>query len=142
MYTISPYNENFFDHIDADIKDLVHILLQKGYLPFSSCQGHNGSRKFIAIVTYSEINAKKISKYFNFSKIVIKHLSENSTLEFKRNSQKLVGIREPSYSTLDQIKSLNSLYIRNYQDYWILEIIFKDKIQVKKDLAGLPFYVG
>lgn len=38
---VSPYDDQFYSQIEDGIIDAVRILVDKGYLPISSCIGHN-----------------------------------------------------------------------------------------------------
>lgn len=83
MYTISPYDRHFFKHIDRGIHDVVQEFLDKGYLPYSSCEGHNGSRKFVAIAIHPDFK----EQFDIFGKqVVIKELGANSSIEYVRQN--------------------------------------------------------
>jgi hypothetical protein len=135
---LSPYNSKILDNVEPKIKNLVKILINKGYLTASSCQGHPYDDIHIRYITIAFINEEEkinfISKINSF-KLPI-YWYENF-LNFKENPKKpenregmtmainmkdvnftsIESLRESGYSKKDLIDFWNIMFSRNYDEY-------------------------
>lgn len=68
--SVSPLNPKFETQIEPGIAPVVSALLERNYLPISSCQGHGDSRSFVRVVFGSKESAEKFISDFGVMQYV------------------------------------------------------------------------
>jgi hypothetical protein len=128
--SVSPLNPEFANQIEAGILPVVMALLQRNYLPISSCEGHGDSRSFVRIVFGSDQSADEFINEFGTMEYV--------TLEKLQTSANIVQWWEngqphwrPKYN--DEItnsnletQEINLLFKRNYVQVCYVDINLYD----------------
>jgi hypothetical protein len=135
---VSPYSPFIEKNIDPGVLDLVILLINKGYLTCSSCEGHS-DRKFryvtIAFNTFEQLN--------NFKKNILKSKvplnfrisnkknqawhGHNITYNYKNIENKKLSVQEfiklsEKITEEDFVKYHNIMFLRNYTQYYLLQI--------------------
>ena len=150
-HSVSPYAKTFWSNIEQGIKPLVEALYNKMFLTISSCEGHDyTSRRFVAVVLPSEDYAKLLARQIGnmtFLEYDIFHCSKymNQVLDVneKINKVKDIGRVEDGMNADMAVVTLNAMYHRGYDNYYVLEIIIGKEIE-KEDpwylKLGLKFF--
>lgn len=133
--TVSPYAPDFIDNVEDDIRPLIQAFIAKGYLPYSSCAGHTyEKRRFVAIAFSNYDDAihfcvDAFDKYFNeeCAKIVV--IETKDVIEEYEHDSEIT--RE------EQINYLNQIFMRGYEDYWMVEISIGKNSHEDKKLTKL-----
>lgn len=67
--TVSPFSATFWDNIEDGVRPLIKAFVGKGYMPFSSCEGHGDfSSRFVYLAFGSEDKREKAER------LIRKHL--------------------------------------------------------------------
>lgn len=129
---LSPYNKNILDNVEPEIKSIVKILLEKGYLTAGSCQGHPDDKidkTFIRWVNVAFISDEERSKfikeidsyklpvywYFNFL-----DFKETPKKQEKRDGITLyVNMQDKVFKTIDD-QMIEKYTEQDLTDYWNL----------------------
>lgn len=110
----NPYSKGFETCLDDGIREIVLILVEKGYLPCSSCEGH------------SMLQPRFITLCFNSNE-----LRENTKTAFSMfPTESLDTLSIEKYENLtivhqsleDEVKGFNHVFGRNFEKYWFLRI--------------------
>lgn len=117
--TVSPYAPDFIDNIEDDIRPLVQAFMAKGYLPYSSCAGHTyKKRRFVALAFHSAHSAHIFKDMFeHFKNYEWGHILD---VKVKDPVEDYEHDSEMDYDT--QTNYLNHLYMRGYDEYYMVEI--------------------
>jgi hypothetical protein len=138
---LSPYNANILDNVEPKIKDLISVLINKGYLTAGSCQGHttgkdkNLSRWVMISFISTEERDKFINQvndfnlpvywYFNFL-----NTNENPKQEEFREGKALsINFKNHNFKSLDEARCSgytsedlaaywNIMFARKYIEYY------------------------
>lgn len=138
---LSPYNANILDNVEPKIKDLISVLLSKGYLTAGSCQGHTAGKdkdlnRWIMISFISADERDKFINqvndfnlpvywYFNFLNSI-----ENSKQAESREGKTLsINFKDSTYDSLDEARGSrytnndlaaywNIMFARKYSQYY------------------------
>ena len=104
---VSPYSNNFYEEIEEGIVETVKILLSKGYLTVSSCDGFHDFNEtaHVSVLVNSEENVYLLM--FN-----LKQLGINSTADL-------------SFEHLG-LGTVNKVFVRNYDEYYAVKIFLYD----------------
>lgn len=138
---LSPYNSNILDNIEPKIKNLISVLLNKGYLTAGSCQGHTvGKDKSLTrwvMISFISIEERDqfikqvdsfnlpIYWYFNFLNTK-KNPKKKETREgkvmsinFKNYTYKSIDeARYSGYTDDDLTAYWNIMFARKYTQYY------------------------
>jgi hypothetical protein len=126
---LSPYNKNILDNVEPEIKNLISILLSKGYLTAGSCQGHTTGKEkslsrwvMISFISQeerdqfiSQINRFKLPVfwYFNFLNTV-----ENPKLKETREGKSLsINFKDIQHKSIDEARCYRYTN-KDLTDYW------------------------
>ena len=138
--TISPYYKNFQSQIEEGVWPVVSTLVNKGYLPISSCEGHGGPLPYYVTLAFGDEEILNNFIIHLKSKIIIgldwvvtdtiANVVANYKLD-KFNFQKLIleGNDDTSYH-IREIKNFNKLFLRNYLNYKFIRITLFDQINI------------
>ena len=138
--TVSPYYKDFQSQIEDKVWPAVSILVNKGYLPISSCQGHGGKSPYYIMLAFGD---KELLNNFilhlestNIKGLnwVIKDTVSNITVnyesgKFKFQKLTLEGNDDKSYRQME-IKSMNMLFARNYLNYIFIRVTLFDQTHI------------
>lgn len=152
--TVGIFEKEFILNIEYDVRKNVIALLDRGYLPFSSCQGHGIFGRGHIVVAFFDGEQCHL-----FAQNILRHSKcKNISIEFKtmddyHNTAPVSGF----------VNHLNALYKRNYENYYFVEISLGKNIECPLNLWGawknlahkwddlvllehairlLPYYVG
>lgn len=141
--SISPFSKTFFDNIEPKIKDLIKELVNKRYLTYSSCEGHNMSfRRYVGLAFVNEESREHIIKEIKQLNLPgLEYLKKDSVancpLDFNDNGDyiyknKIIPKEEVNEK---EVEAFNIQFHRKYERYYFLELVilnavpdFNDKI--------------
>lgn len=141
--SISPFSKTFFDNIEPKIKDLIQSLMDKRYLTYSSCEGHNMTFRRYVGLAFVDADSREhiINEIKNLNLYGIEyHLKDsvaNCPIEFndKGNYTYKNKIIPKTEISEKEIEAFNIQFHRQYERYYFLELIilkavpdFKGKI--------------
>ena len=138
---LSPYNANILDNVEPKIKNLISVLLNKGYLTAGSCQGHSiGKDKdlnrwvMISFISDDErnkfinqVNAYNLPVYWYFNFL---NTDKNpKQTEFRDGKTLSINFKDSTYNTLDEARMSgytsddlasywNIMFGRKYTEYY------------------------
>ena len=137
-FAVSPYSEDFWEHIEKGVVPLVKAFKERLYLPIGSCEGHNPlDRRFVAIATYSRRSARNLEKLISKSGIPHLYFQRYTGKEyFNLNSLIESGEVEGSEEEKDPAEHSNlpELLQRGYKEYHILEVILGQEVNSENGL--------
>lgn len=124
--SVSPLNPGFQKQIEPGILPVVEALLQKNYLPISSCQGHRDSASFVRIVFGSSASADEFVQEFGtmeFVNLEKLYSSANVVQWWDKGKPKYRSRNEVDISDRKlEIQDINFLYKRNYTDICYVDL--------------------
>ena len=138
--TISPYYKDFQSQIEEKVWPAVSTLVNKGYLPISSCQGHGGKSPYYIMLAFGDkellnnfilhLKSKNI-KGLNWVVLdtVANVAATYKTEKFKFQQVILEGNDDESYRKME-IKNMNKLFARNYLNYSFIRITLFDQVHI------------
>jgi hypothetical protein len=154
---VSPYNPFIDENIDPGVFDLVMLLINKGYLTCSSCEGHS-DRKFryvtIAFNTMEQLN--------NFKKNILKSklplnfrisdkknqawYGHNVTYNYKEIKEKKLSVQEfikisGKITEEDFVKHYNTMFLRDYTEYYLMQIRIASLPETNFTFLGILKYI-
>jgi hypothetical protein len=116
--SVSPLNPEFATQIEPKVLPLVNALLNKNYLPLSSCEGHGGSELFVRIVFGSKESADDfIIGLQGFPYLTLEYLETSAnTLQYFENGKPkfrrmLPDERNDRYQ---EAQDINRMFKRSY----------------------------
>jgi hypothetical protein len=135
---ISPYNRDFLDTVDQEIRNLLLFLNSRNILTLSSCGGHYSTLPYVTIGTSSLNCCKRIAKLFEVDPFISLNFFGTLspyTIKFLRNEKKeVVGLWEIPNDLNHQQKVINhynKICYRNYEDWSLLKVIWKSTDHLK-----------
>lgn len=125
--SVSPYHELFDTQIEDGIKDIVYALIDKNYMPISSCEGHDWSwdNAFVKLAVVSMEEAHKLGEYFSsipFITVNCYEKSANNEFYEEDGVTKVRPLNPTKYDAKSEVNSINRLYFRNHNNYCFLDI--------------------
>ena len=140
--TISPYYENFQSQIEEGVWPAVSILVNKGYLPISSCEGHRGRGPYYVTLAFGDeeilnnfIIHLKSTTIMGLTWVVTDTIANTrANLKLgKFNFQKLIleGNDDITYH-IGEIRCFNKLFSRNYSSYKFVRITLFDQVSIPR----------
>jgi hypothetical protein len=128
--SVSPLNPEFNNQIEAGILPVVMALLQRNYLPISSCEGHGDSRSFVRIVFGSERSADEfINEFGTMEYVTLKklHTSANIVQWWENGRPHWRAQHQDEITNLNlETQEINLLYKRNYASVCYVDINLYD----------------
>ena len=131
--TVSPLHEEFPSQIESGIWPLVKILIDKGYLTVSSCEGHKGSDYFVKIVFGSLESAedfinllpkiKGLSYLFEEKSANVVRYMENGLEKYRK------VLPDENFSKYEEVKDINKLFYRQYEDCYYVTLKIYPKLK-------------
>lgn len=135
--SISPFSKTFFDNIEPKIKDLVKALIDKRYLTYSSCEGHNLSfRRYIGLAFANEESRQHIIDQIKSLKLPgvechIKDSVANCPIEFNEKGNYIYKSKIiPNETNQQEIDAFNIQFHRNYERYYFLELVILKAVPI------------
>ena len=134
---VSPYSLFIEDNLEPKIKDVVLVLLKKGYLTTDSCQGHS-DRKYrfvnVAFNTQQQLEKFKkfisINKFISFEEIDLREPQKNGYVvvydQCGNNNQSIEKMKKNSSSYGDCVDYFNMMFLRDYDNYFLLKVKISD----------------
>lgn len=127
---VSPFLSLFDEYIDIKIRDLVLTFVKKGYLPVSSCQGHQLIKPRYIDLAFG--NPEQRSLFLQHCE----QFKSKSAVSYTKSETLSTEIAEGRLVTWQsresEINGLNQLFLRSYTEYCFLRII------IGKVLADQP----
>lgn len=131
--SVSPLNPEFVSQIEAGILPVVTALLEKHYLPISSCEGHGDSKSFVRIGFGSDGSADKfINEFGSMDYVSLKKLKTSANIiQWWENDKPRWRTRHQDEITNTMLESqdINLLYKRNYNEVCYVDINLYDANQ-------------
>lgn len=130
--TASPYHDEFRTQIEDGVWPIVQALVEKGYLPISSCEGHGGSQLYVTLAFGVEEFAQELRALLEAQPIpalfvTVKEHYFNMQARSAKSSEK---IEFKKFSKIDadlEVQGTNALFHRQYESYVFLEFgLFKN----------------
>jgi len=138
---LSPYNKNILDNVEPEIKNLISVLLNKGYLTAGSCQGHTVGKdksltRWVMISFVSDEERSQFIKQVNNLKLPVfwyfnflntdKRPKEQETrdgitlsINFKNHVNKSIDEARSAGYTDDELTAYwNIMFARKYAEYY------------------------
>jgi hypothetical protein len=136
---LSPYNAHILDNVEPKIKDLISVLLNKGYLTAGSCQGHTIDKDLNRWVMLSFISADERDQFINsvndFKLPVYWYFNFLNTdknpkqKEFRDGKTLSINFKDSTHDSLDRARSSgytsdditaywNIMFGRKYTEYY------------------------
>lgn len=137
-HSVSPYSEVFLDNIEDEMKELLSTLVHNGYLPISSCSSHEmDDKRYVTLCFTSEEKANsfitEIQEINNkLKRLTIKKKSAAEYLNMEIETDKYGRIndvtRKMQKGSSCPDRYLNSMFLRNSDDWWTVELAIIDDI--------------
>lgn len=151
---VSPYSVHIFDNLEPLVKDLVLKLIEKGYLTTDSCQGHSDRKySFVNVAFNSE---KQMNDFINFFKLFNSNIKykiidlknpKSNGFRFVYNQQKFnhKKLKVKDYTNLtytykEAIMYFNTMFMRNYSDYYLVQIILTDGRKILDPINYITYH--
>lgn len=139
---LSPYNKKILENVEPGVKDLISILIKRGYLTAGSCQGHPNDKihktfdRWIMIAFISEEERSQFIDKINSYKLpVFWYFNFLNTIEYPKKDEQREGMtlhinmqdkiyrsiddqRQQEYTIQDLTDYWNIMFGRNYQKYY------------------------
>lgn len=136
--SVSPYSKTFFDNIEPKIKDLVKSFVDKRYLTYSSCEGHDLSfRRYVGLAFVDESSREHLIEQIqtlNLPGIEFyrKDSVANCPIEVNNKGhytykEKIIPLNEVNEQ---EIHAFNIQFHRNYERYYFLELVIFNAVPV------------
>ena len=138
--TISPYYKDFQSQIEDKVWPAVSLLVNKGYLPISSCEGHGGKSPYYIMLAFGDeellnnfilLLKSKVIKGLEWSlKDTVANIAANynsGNVNFQKYT--LEGNDDKSYYRME-VRSLNNLFARNYLNYKFIRVTLFDQTHI------------
>lgn len=146
--SISPFSKTFFDNIEPKIKELIKSLVDKRYLTYSSCEGHDLSfRRYVGIAFVDEETRNHLIEEIEKLKLpgVECHKKEsvaNCPIEFNIKGNYIYKNKIIPQNQINEkeIHAFNIQFHRQYERYCFLElVIFKAVPTFEGKLLSIQF---
>lgn len=128
--SVSPLNPEFVNQIEAGILPVVMALLERNYLPISSCEGHGDSRSFVRIVFGSNQSADEfINEFGTMEYVTLEKLQTSANIvQWWENGQPQWRAKYNDEITNPnlEIQEINLLFKRNYIQVCYVDINLYD----------------
>jgi hypothetical protein len=123
--TVSPLNPNFFTQIEPGVKDIIQSLLEKNYLPISSCEGHGGSPLFFRVafgnLQLAEDFKKHLSSIPFFEVHIANKISNIVQYEEFGKIKYRKRVVDEFISNKEEAKEINRLFKRSYDEVYFAD---------------------
>lgn len=128
--SVSPLNPEFVNQIEAGILPVVMALLERNYLPISSCEGHGDSRSFVRIVFGSNQSADEfINEFGTMEYVTLEKLQTSANIvQWWENGQPQWRAKYNDEITNPNLETqeINLLFKRNYIQVCYVDINLYD----------------
>ena len=128
--SVSPLNPEFENQIESGILPVVMALLQRNYLPISSCEGHGDSRSFVRIVFGSDQSADEfINEFGTMEYVTLEKLQTSANIvQWWENGQPHWRAKYNDEITNSNLETqeINLLFKRNYVQVCYVDINLYD----------------
>ena len=122
----SVYHPEFRSQVEDGVWPVVNELIQKNYLPLSSCEGHHWTRLFVCVAFGDREEAEKFAATLKkeikattfFVRVMENYLNQKTSVSSGRFYQTKLLDRGDSQKEALQ---LNKLFLRNYEKYYFVE---------------------
>jgi hypothetical protein len=129
--SISPFSKTFFENIEPKIKELIKALVNKRYLTYSSCEGHDLSfRRYVGLAFMDEESREHLVEEIKKLKLPgleyhYKDSVANCPIEFNEKGNytyknKIVPAQEINEQ---EVHAFNIQFHRHYERYYFLELV-------------------
>lgn len=127
--TVSPYHDKFESQIEKPVWPVIKGLIDKGYLPVSSCGGHTDPwwEYYFMVAVGTEEQVEQITKSFNSvpnTHIDVYQSIANVRQYYEQGKFKYRPLEELEGTKNGEYKDLNILLNRNYSNYFYIRVRF------------------
>jgi hypothetical protein len=138
---LSPYNKKILDNVEPQVRALIALLIDRGYLTSASCQGHDDQHiRFVQLVFCSEQDRREFVSYVDSLNLPVYwyynfvNAQDSPKLPEKRDGITLsINMRDCQYSTIadqrargytlqDLTDFWNIMFCRGENSYWPLQM--------------------
>lgn len=134
--SVSPYSKTFFENIEPKIKDLVKALVDKRYLTYSSCEGHDLSfRRYIGLAFADEQSREHLIQQIQTLNLpgiefLRKESVANCPIEVNEKGhytykEKIIPLHQINEQ---EIHAFNIQFHRQYERYYFLELVILNAV--------------
>jgi hypothetical protein len=138
LESVSPFKPNFLAYIDPKLRKSIQNLVEKGYLPTYSCEGHT-FRKYrhidLAFGERKQLEAFVLSTRKFRSRLWITCEPFETTI-----FEVIDGKLKIWQSLEDEINGFNKNFLRNYEKYFFLRIYIGKKAPDYSDPQHETFF--
>jgi hypothetical protein len=121
--SVSPYNPKFLTQLEPGIAPVVMAVVERGYLPVSSCEGHSISFSFpyVMVAFGQEDSARAFEDHFRHVPWVTTERA--STVANVFQDQKRYQRLDPLLHTAKaEYDDMNRMFNRSYDRYWYVTV--------------------
>jgi len=127
--TVSPYDKEFFDELEPGVRPHIKALLDKGYLPISSCEGHYYDKQNMNWYVMLALGGNDIDIRMHNIVHRIQHIPGlyfETRKKVNNTNQSLRKVLELEDKKAE-VEYMNKLFLKNYNHYEYLYIgLFKN----------------
>jgi hypothetical protein len=123
--TVSPSNPKFRSQIEDGVFPVVEALLNKNYLPISSCEGHGTGQLFVKVSFGTKESAEKFIAAFGVVEDVVLDYSTaaaNVTQQIHHNRVTFERKQVDEYIG-SEVMDTNMIYNKDYKQVFYVDII-------------------
>lgn len=136
--SVSPFSEKFWENVEPKIKPIVEVLVNKRYLPYSSCEGHGFTfRRYVGLAFADKASRQYVADYimnFKIPGVKVNLLNSVANQKIDQSYKSKVKYTEKYDATkVDQKEqetlTFNIQFHRSYEEYFFLEIVILDPVE-------------
>lgn len=146
--SVSPHNKKFLENIEPKIKDLVSAFINKRYLTYSSCEGHDLTfRRYVGLAFADEDSRQYVIdeisnlniwgvKFNKLDSVINQNVTftDSKPIEYKEKLQ--YDLLESNIE--NEAEVFNISFHKNYTRYYFLELIIYDVTNFDKTFFKTP----
>ncbi len=127
-HSVSPYSKVFLDNIEDEMKDLLMVLVKKGYLPISSCASHGLTDRRYFTLCFDSLELAE-SFVIRVSRVTVDltvaMLKAENFLNTRVDINDKGTIKSATRTEIDKNlvnDYLNAMFMGNSRDWWVVTI--------------------
>lgn len=128
--TVSPYHKNFQSQIEESVWPVINALVNKGYLPVSSCGGHTDPwwEYYFMVAVGKENQVEEL--LIELENVPNTHVDVYQSVAnvhqyYEHGKFKYRPLEELEGTMKGEYQDLNILFNRNYSNYFFIKVRFK-----------------
>ena len=126
-HTVSPYEKNFDEEVEPGVRNHLKVLIEKGYLPISSCEGHHSFKTHMNWYIMMAFGGNRLTSIQDRIYKTIKHCQNVPGVFFEirhsvNNTNKALNKRVSLRNDQQEIQYYNKLFLQSNKYYMYLYI--------------------